>query len=150
MNRIQLLLAVIALSVSSVLKAGENITNKELAGNWKMTDVRIINSGSAEAVTKDNCYLCDLYKAELGLVFTTDGKVDYSNYGNPNSVQYSVNGNVLSVFSETDAEIHTPETTEAQNKKVRTSVEFNVSLSNNVLTLTRVSPDFTEVYTLTK
>jgi hypothetical protein len=138
MTHIRLLILIISLSFFSFAKAGENITAKDLAGNWKMTDVKITNHGAANPVTKDNCYLCDLYKAKLGLVFTLDGKVNYTNYGNSNSVRYTINGNVLSMFSE--------ETNQAQGKRE----DFILSLSDNVLTLTRIYPEFTETYTLTK
>jgi hypothetical protein len=140
MHRVKLLILTITFFSFTSAKGGESISSKDLAGNWQIVDVKITNQSAAKPVTTDNCYLCDLYKAKLGLVFTSDGKVNYSNYGNPNVVEYTVNGNVLSLFTKQNGESQTPET----------SQQFTVSLKDNILTLTRVYPEFTETYTLTK
>ncbi len=140
MKKLITLLLAVSLLLPLFVKAGEDITNKQLAGKWNLTDVNITNSPAAEKkVTYENCYLCDIYKAQMGLVFTEDGKVDYSNYGNQNKVRYTINGNVLSLFAETQ--------TAGESE---TSTEFVASLSGDVLTLTRIFPDFTETYTFTK
>jgi hypothetical protein len=142
MYRMHLLIVAIIFWSFSFAATGESVTQKDLVGAWKIADVKITNGNSAKAVTKDNCYFADLYRAKLGLVFTADGKVNYSNYGNANSVAYSLTGNVLSLFSD--------EADQTQKKPNRTTEDFVASFNNSVLTLTRIDPEFTETYTLTK
>jgi hypothetical protein len=150
MTSIRLLFTVSAFLFSSYVNVGESITAKDLEGNWKMTDVKVTNQSPESHVTLDNCYLCDVYKAKIGLVFTADGKVNYSNYGNPNPVQYTVQGNILSLYTEEGEAAQPTSGTANQNSSAKTSVDFVVSLHDNVLTLTRIYPAFTETYTLTK
>ncbi len=131
--------------------AGNNISNEQLAGNWKMTEAKVTSKGKTTTPkTKDDCYLCDIYLSQSGLVFTADGKVNYSGYGNPNEVRFEVNGNVISFYTLNDTYIETPDKSELKQKNARTSVEFNIALHDNLLTLTRVSPFNIETYTLTK
>ena len=121
--------------------AGEIISPTTLAGSWKMTDAKVTKQGKTTTPKiKDDCYLCDIYLTQSGLVFSENGKVNYSNFGNPNDVNFEVNGNVISFYT------FNPD----EQKSGRTSVEFSVSVKNNVLTLTRVSPEVVETYTLTK
>ncbi len=132
------------LAFCSLLKASENITPELLAGTWKITDVKIASTENKKPLPeKDKCYLCDLYKAGLGLVFKTDGKVDYSNYGNPNTVQYTITDNVLTFYKATNAGNEGKEKTE-------TTAQFIASLNNGVLTLVFTSGTTTETYTFTK
>lgn len=131
--------------------AGNNITANQLAGNWKMTDVKVTSQGKTTTPkTKNDCYLCDIYLSQSGLVFTDDGRVNYSGYGNPNDVRFEVNGNVISFYTIMDTSIETPGGSELKQKNARTSVEFNILVNNNVFTLTRVSPEVVETYTLIK
>jgi hypothetical protein len=135
MKKLRFILLGLVLCSATAINAAD-ITAKQLTGNWKITNLQITNLTKTEnTVSEKNCYLCDLYRAKLGLIFTADGKVNYSNYGNPEPVSYQISGNVLSLFTEADA---------------KSAVQFNVTLNNDVLTLTHVTPQATETYTFTK
>lgn len=137
----QSLSLIVFLFFTTLCKAGDAITAEVLAGTWKITDVKISTSGnSVKSDSPDKCYLCDLYRAGMGLVFTTDGKVSYSNYGNPNPVLFAVFGNTLTLYAEPSG----------QAEKKETSVQFGVSLNSGILTLVYASETTTETYTLTK
>ncbi len=138
MKRIYFLIFVALLSISNAF-AGDKLTNKDLSGTWKISDVKISNTGNSEnSVTIENCYFSDLYRAKLGLVFTEDGKVDYSNYGNPTPGRYELKYNLIYFFS-------APADGESTER-----VEFTVKADEQTLTLTKISPAFTETYTFTK
>ena len=130
------------------IRAGD-LDASQLTGSWKITDVKFSGPG-APAAESGNCYLCDLYHHDRSLVFTADGHVQYQDNANPNEVFFKIAGNQLVFYRDEIAEIVTPEKTEPQNKTVTTAVEFKVSLTNNVLTLERIYPNYTETYTLTK
>ena len=100
-----------------------------------VSDLKISTSkGSETVVNAGNCYFADLYKAKLGLVFTENGKVDYSNYGNPTAVNYSIKDNLLFFYNGEGSE----------------PVEFTFSINGNTLTLTKVNSSGFETYTFTK
>ncbi len=114
-----------------------NLTSAQLTGTWKMSDVKITKHGkSVLPKAKTECELCDLYIDKVGLVFSPDGKVNYSNFGNSGDVQFQVNGNVVSLYTITNG--------------TRNAVDFSAVLKNETLTLTHISPESIETYTLTK
>ena len=138
MKRIYFLIFVALLSISHAF-AGNKLTNKDLAGTWKITDVKISNTGNSEnSVTVENCYFSDLYRAKLGLVFTESGQVDYNNYGNPTPGRYELKENLIYFFS-----------APADGESIE-RVEFAIKADEQTLTLTKISPAFTETYTFTK
>lgn len=114
----------------------------KLTGVWKVSDVKI--TGKA----KTHCYLCDLYEHKGSLEFTPEGKVRYYNAHDGREVFYYTNGNklVLSVESAATLKVNA----NADKAKNDTTVEFEFSLNNNVLTLKKVFDGYTETYTLTK
>lgn len=140
-----------ALVLSGALQAAQNITSAELVGSWKISDVKIANTAKAEfPVSKENCYLCDLYNHNQKLVFAADGKVAYMHDANPYKVTYSLNGNILMLSSTQQAEVQLPEMNSPQRQEVVVSTQFEVSISNGVLTLIKRSNEHTETYFLTK
>jgi hypothetical protein len=139
MNKLHVLVIATLLFISSDALAAGSLTNKDLAGTWKIADVKITSSLTGEKSGKiENCYFYDLYKAKLGLVFTADGKIDYSNYGNPVQGRYEIAENLIYFFTD-----------QAGNEKSE-KVEFTISLNGQALTLSKVSPSITETYTFTK
>ena len=139
MNKLYVLVFATLLFIASDALAAGSLTNKDLAGTWKIADVKITSSLTGEkSGNVESCYFYDLYKAKLGLVFTADGKIDYSNYGNPVQGRYEIAENLIYFFTE-----------QAGNEKSE-KVEFTISLNGQALTLSKVSPSITETYTFTK
>ena len=139
MNKLYILVFATLLFITSNALAAGPLTNKDLAGTWKIAEVKITSSLTGEkSVNIEDCYFYDLYKAKLGLVFTADGKIDYSNYGNPVQGRYEIAENLIYFFME-----------QTGNEKSE-KVEFTISLNGQALTLSKVSPSITETFTFTK
>ncbi len=124
-------------SATIIFGDAANLNSSQLIGSWKMTDVKITKRGkTATAKAKTDCDLCDLYIDKLGLTFSADGKVNYSNFGNSGDVNFEINGNVVSLYTLVNG--------------VRNAFDFSAVLKNETLTLTHISPESVETYTLTK
>lgn len=151
MQKLIITITFFTLIAVNVLKAGDTPTSNDLVGKWKITDVQIKQTGKAEfPVTKENCYLCDLYNHNQQLVFGADGKVSYQHDSNPYLVQYKIEGNRLVLSSTQSSEVQLPEMDSPQRKENVVSTYFEISISNGVLTLTKKSNEHVETYTLTK
>lgn len=124
-------------SVTIIFADAGNLSSTQLTGTWKMTDVKITKLGkTATAKTKTDCELCDLYIDKIGLTFGADGKVNYSNFGNPTEVKFELNGNIVSLYTMVNG--------------VRNALDFSAVLTNETLTLSHISPQSVETYILTK
>lgn len=102
-----------------------------------MTDVKITKHGkTATAKAKTDCDLCDLYIDKLGLTFSANGIVNYSNMGSSTEVKFELNGNIVSLYTMVNG--------------VRNALDFTAVLKNETLTLSHITPQSVETYTLTK
>lgn len=124
-------------SATLIYAEAGNLNSTQLTGTWKMTDVRITKHGKTSiAIAKTDCDLCDLYIDRLGLSFGADGMVSYSNMGSSNEVKFEINGNIVSLYTHVNG--------------VRNALDFRAVLKNETLTLSHISPESVETYTLTK
>jgi hypothetical protein len=151
MQKLIITLMFFTLVAVNATQAGETLLAKDLIGNWKITDVQIKQTGKAEfPVTKETCYLCDLYNHNQQLVFGADGKVSYQHDANPYLVQYKIDGNKLILSSTQTSEVQLPEMDAPQRTENVVSTFFEISMSQGVLTIIKKSNEHTETYTLTK
>ncbi|MCW5906399.1 MAG: hypothetical protein KIS94_00935 [Chitinophagales bacterium] len=113
---------------------------QEITGTWKISDVEFVKSNPSSGISKENCYLCDLYNSGYGLMFNADGTVAYEENRSNYKVKYAFSGNKLTMYL----------ADENADDKAEGQVNFSAELKGNSLTIKRVTTEFTEVYYLQK
>lgn len=107
----------------------------ELAGTWKITDVKVTGKSTAR------CYFCDLYEVKGALEFTSDGRMFYAPPALSSTIYYYTDGNKLLLKQEQFG------TLKNDNQPVE---QFEYKLNGNTLTLIKIFSGYIETYTLTK
>lgn len=113
---------------------------QKITGTWKIADVQVLKKNQPSSVNFQNCYLCDLYYSGYGLVFTANGTVAYEENRNNYQVKYTFSTNKLTLYL----------ADENADAKAEKQVNFSAELQGNNLTLTRATPEITEIYHLQK
>jgi hypothetical protein len=145
MKHLYFILLTVFLSTSVPAVAGNTVNSKQIAGSWKITDVKTSKIPAGAKVT--GCYLCDLYEHDAKLVFTESGTVAYEGNRNPTTVYYKINNDELIFYTNNN---NAPAQNWAKAVGDENSVSFKISYSDNKLVLVKTSGQETETYTLTK